>query len=472
MEYTPGRESQRNSALTAIGLRLVALKQRFPSASQGLLSIFDQALVSGTSFVSAAIIGRTTAPDDLGLYYLVLSIVTIVSAIQDNAISAPYLVYCRQRQGRELDEYSGSVWVYYLILSLMTALTLLVVVPIVSLSSASSISPGLWALLVALPLVLLRQAIRRFAFARLHVRSAVALDAVVAVVQLGGLALIGYLGQMSLVGIFVIMGGACGLASFGAFLLDKPRVHFVRERLLSDWRCNWAFGKWTLRSYLLGYTTPFVLLWILGLSVGAAAAGVLGACTTLVGMTNVLIMGVDNVLTPQASHAFATGGTRDLRRILARTAAFLVLTLGGFSLLILATGDRLAVLAFGAAGQGSGAILAALAVSTLMNGIGVVAGNGLWAIDKPRPNFLADVFCMFATIVAAWFLIVPLGVLGAALANLAGMSAAAIVRTITLMRYLHRTQIDHAAAASNPDACLNLEVLSSVTPHLPESTCC
>jgi hypothetical protein len=142
MEYTPGRESQRNSALTAIGLRLVALKQRFPSASQGLLSIFDQALVSGTSFVSAAIIGRTTAPDDLGLYYLVLSIVTIVSAIQDNAISAPYLVYCRQRQGRELDEYSGSVWVYYLILSLMTALTLLVVVPIVSLSSASSISPG------------------------------------------------------------------------------------------------------------------------------------------------------------------------------------------------------------------------------------------------------------------------------------------------------------------------------------------
>jgi O-antigen/teichoic acid export membrane protein len=140
--------------------------------------------------------------------------------------------------------------------------------------------------------------------------------------------------------------------------------------------------------------------------------------------------------------------------------------------LILATGDRLAVLAFGAAGQGSGAILAALAVSTLMNGIGVVAGNGLWAIDKPRPNFLADVFCMFATIVAAWFLIVPLGVLGAALANLAGMSAAAIVRTITLMRYLHRTQIDHAAAASNPDACLNLEVLSSVTPHLPESTCC
>ena len=97
----------------------------------------------------------------------------------------------------------------------------------------------------------------------------------------------------------------------------------------SDWRQNWAFAKWTLRSYLLGYTAPYVLLWILGLTAGAAAAGVLGICNTLIGMTNVLVMGVDNVLTPQATHAFATGGTQGLRRILLRTGAFLTLILGG-----------------------------------------------------------------------------------------------------------------------------------------------
>jgi O-antigen/teichoic acid export membrane protein len=116
--------------------------------------------------------------------------------------------------------------------------------------------------------------------------------------------------------------------------------------------------------------------------------------------------------------------------------------------LALATGDWLTVLAFGSAGEGTGAILGALAVSALMNGIGVVAGNGLWAIDQPRPNFLADVFSMAVTLIAAALLVLPFGALGAALATLAGMTAAAVVRTITLVRFLRRVEAEPHATGS------------------------
>ena len=116
---------------------------------------------------------------------------------------------------------------------------------------------------------------------------------------------------------------------------------------------------------------------------------------------------------------------------------------------MLATGDWLTVLAFGSAGEGTGAILGALAVSALMNGIGVVAGNGLWAIDQPRPNFLADVFSMAVTLIAAALLVLPLGALGAALATLAGMTAAAVVRSITLARYLRRAETDNHVSTSH-----------------------
>jgi O-antigen/teichoic acid export membrane protein len=296
--------------------------------------------------------------------------------------------------------------------------------------------PGLWVLLGAVPLILLRQAIRRFAIANLHVRAAIALDIVVAVAQLGGFVVLGYFGSLSLAGIFAVMGVACGLACVGVYLIDPPTVRFVRGRFLPDWNLNWAFGKWALRTYLVGQT-PTALLWILGLAAGAAAAGVFGACLTLIGMSNVLLLGVSNVLTPQASHAFATGGVPVLRRMLHRTAIAMMVPLGAFCLFIMLSGDWLMVLSFGSSGQGTGAILAVLALHTLIGSVSLAAGCGLWAIDQPRANFLADASAMAVTLVAA-FLILPFGVLGAALANLAGMVAGTVLRTMTLSNYLHR----------------------------------
>jgi O-antigen/teichoic acid export membrane protein len=71
-----------------------------------------------------------------------------------------------------------------------------------------------------------------------------------------------------------------------------------------------------------------------------------------------------------------------------------------------------------------------------MNALSIVTGNGLWAIDQPRSNFLADVCCMTATLIAAAILVHPFGALGAALATLAGATAAAVVRSFILMRRL------------------------------------
>jgi len=110
--------------------------------------------------------------------------------------------------------------------------------------------------------------------------------------------------------------------------------------------------------------------------------------------------------------------------------------MGGFCLLFLLTGDWFVVLAFGDQYRGTSTILNVLALSAFMNGLSIVAGNGLWAIDQPRLNFVADVCCMTATLLAAALFIHPFGALGAALATLAGTSIAAIVRIVTLFRNL------------------------------------
>ena len=341
------------------------------------------------------------------------------------------------------------MWAHYFLVTTVSVVGLLVTIAVLSTTGQSRILPGLWALTFAAPMLLFRQWIRRFTFASLELRSAIALDATVATLQLSGLFLLGHFGLLSLFRIFALMGVACGLACVGWYFLAKPQLRFVRPRLLSDWQTNWHFAKWALQTYVLGNTTPQLMLWIVSATIGAASTGIFGACNNLIGMAYVVLCGIDNVLTPQAAHAFAVGGVKDLRRILLLAGMFVTISMGGLCVFLLVTGDWLVVLAFGAHYQGTGAILVTLAVSTAMNGISIVAGNGLWAIHQPRSNFVADVCCMSVTLIAAALLIHPFGALGAALATLAGTLTAAIVRTITLFRYLDDQTLTSGVALSS-----------------------
>src|SRR6185295_17625777 len=95
-------------------------------------------------------------------------------------------------------------------------------------------------------------------------------------------------------------------------------------------------------------------------------------------------------------------------------------------------------------------ILFVLALGLLANSLGIVAGNGLWAIDQPRSNFFADVCCLLITLVAAT-LIIPFGTLGAALAILAGTTSGAVVRAITLARFLERGNVGTSLKANTAE---------------------
>lgn len=414
--------------------RLLELGQRFPLAWDGLLSIFDQAVVSGTSLVTAIIINRTISPDQVGLYYLILSIIIIATGIQEHLVAAPFTIYSKRRSGRDLTEYAGSTFLHHAALTTVGLLVLLATIGLLSLAGGGLIVPGLWALAGAGPLLLLREGIRRFALANLHIVSAIGVDLVVAAAQCIGLALLARYGGLSIFTIYGVMGGACALAALGWFVFDPPNVRLSRQRFFTDWKHNWSFGKWALRSYLIGNTTPYFMPWILGLAAGPAAVGMFGACATLVGLSNVLQGGVDRVLTPRAAQAFVLGGTQELRRVLVLAASFLALLLGTFSLVLVVAGGSLAVFLYGELFRDSGAILVCLGLSALMTAMGMVTGNGLWALEQPRANFVADVCGLFVTVAAAAFLVSPYGALGAALASLAGTSTAAVVRTATLVR--------------------------------------
>lgn len=429
-------DAKRAGIAEMLTLHCGRLQERYPVALQSCFAIFDQAIVSGTSFLTAVLIGRTVSQAELGMYYLVLSVILVITAAQEQIVVAPYLVYSKRRRGRELAEYSGSLWLHHFTATLVMMTAIFAATVVTLRTGPAGVVPGMWALLVATPLLQLRQCVRRYMFAHLKLVSAVAFDSAVAILQLGGLVLLVYFESLTLITIFTVMGVASLVACIGWYCLDPPRVRILPQRFGADFLQNWAFGKWALQGYIVGQTTPQVMLWILGVMGGAAATGVLGACATLIGVVNILLLGLDNVLTPQVAQAFAAAKLADARRILVRAAAFLGVTFGLLCIALLLTGDWAMILTFGPQFQGTGAILFVLSMNALMAGFGVVSGSGLRAIDQPRLNAAADVVYMVTSLVSAAFLIVPYGALGAALAILAGTSSSAITRTLTLTQHL------------------------------------
>lgn len=445
-----------------------AARSRRPSRGRrdlfkALLSIGDQAVFSGTSFVSAVIIGRASSADNLGLYYLTLTIAFIAIGIQEALISSPFTIFSNAKRGRDLREFTGSAWLHYLGLSLLFSAILVGAIAVTAAPGIAESLPaslrewidagGLALLLFVLPLLLLREAIRRFAFARLELNVAIALDVTVSAVQLAGLLAIARLDRMSIVTIFSVMGAACALACLGWLFLQRQTSRVIPSRAWRDWKQNWPFASWSLYSYVVGSTIPFIMPWIVTSLVSTAAAGLFGAASTLVGVTNILVLGGGNFLTPKAAESFAVSGSHGLRRVLCAAAMIFALLIGTFLLTILVTGDWLAVLLFKKEEfRGCGPLLAALTTNVLMGSLGMIAVVGLWVLGKQRSNFAIDVVVFASTIVSALCLVPTQGAFGAAVASLVGATIGTSIRAVLLHRALaESSQMASASAVATSE---------------------
>lgn len=423
-----------------------------PIARKSALSLLDQMVTSGTNFVTSVVIGRLSAGDDprqeLGTYALALSLVLFVRGVQTEGISAPYNVFHHRRQGRDLAAYTGSKLVLHLLISALFSLVLLVYDTFFSAwCGPEGLDRAIWVLVGAAPLFLLREYFRQLCFAHLRLRASLLLDLSVAALQIAGLLLLASWHALNAATAFAVIGGACALACAGWLVLGRQPVWFVPANFLRDWRHDWAFARWSLGSFLVGSTTPMLMPWLVYHTHGEVANGILAACFQTVNVAGMYVMGVTNFLLPQAAAALNKDGPEGLRAVLAQTALLLIITLGPFCLLLLAAADLPTVLLYGPQYTGTGPVLALLSTTILVNSLGIIAGNGLYALQRPGANLAADLCCLTTTVALALCLVSPLGVTGAAAASLVGTTLGVAVRSITLARLIRRNPVEEPGPA-------------------------
>ena len=222
-----------------------------------IFALLDQGLVSFASFMATVLIARFCSQHELGVYTLGISVLLIVIEVQTAVVATPYMVFSPRADADELLHYSGSSLVIQLGLSTVAAISFAALAGALLLAGdTDGIAPVMLMLsCVAIP-ILLREYIRRVSFARLDAEAAIALDALVVVLQIGGLIVVAGAGLLSAVWAFLIAGTSCAIAATVWTAQNRRYFVFRASRVGSDFSMNWNFGKWVLGSGIM-WTSNF-----------------------------------------------------------------------------------------------------------------------------------------------------------------------------------------------------------------------
>ncbi|MFK8111395.1 MAG: lipopolysaccharide biosynthesis protein [Rubripirellula sp.] len=409
------------------------------AANKTILSLVDQVVVSGTRFATTVMIGRFGSDAELGVYSLAFSIVVLVLSFQESLISIPYTVFVKRLNATDQNDYSASTLAQAVCLNLFAAAMLLVSCAAMLLLNVSPGFPWLLTLLaVLLPFMLLREFARRFAFAHLDIRTVLALDIGVSVLQLAGLAGLMWAHQMSAMGAYLVTGLATGMGVICWFLAARSSFTWNRQRVRLDLAKNWKFGKWVAGANVISVFHMYLPHWMLAAVYDESATGVFSACMTVVVMANPFILGMTNVLSPKAAHCYADEGAAAVARKVWQFMGIMSAVLIAFCLVASVFGGRFIVMIFKESYAGNDQTIIALALGTIALGASYAVSSGLRAIDQPQTNLWAGMLGLAVTAVVSSLLVSPLGILGTTIGLVIGFYVMALYRIAAFQIFIRR----------------------------------
>ena len=403
------------------------------------MACLDQAVVSATNFLPLFLIARISGPAEAGAFALAWSLVALTLAAQEALVTRPYAVRIGRRPASRTATFDA------VILSAVIAAVLAVGLAgglSALLQAESAYAPVALAILMAVPAMLVRELGRRHALAQERVGQALLLDVVVAVVMLSALLGVTVAGALSAV--TALSAVAAANAAAGLLWLWRVRQQLrTRARgLQSSAAYSWKLGRWLLVGQVALQVQGYGTYWLIASVSGPAATGLFAACLSIISLSNPVVFGVANILTPACIRAMRTDGRAGLIRQSARHAIGIGLFMSAFLAVVFWGGEWIMEMLYPRPEyRGQSVILSMLAVAALAAAVGVPASMALASVERVRPV----AFVMSVTAVATMLLVGAMslvwGLWGAAVGVLIAECLGSVARWTALIVVTR----DHAA---------------------------
>jgi O-antigen/teichoic acid export membrane protein len=403
---------------------------------QGAFSLADQAVASATNFLTGVIIARASSKEELGLYMLGFSLILLMNDLQTSLITTPYMVYSPRLKGKAHALYTGSTLIHQLTFCLITMLGVACGAFAVSHGvGPRALAPVLWALVLAMSLIMLREHARRVSFARLKLKTAFLFDLFIAAGQIAGLCVLAHFHLLLASRAYWVIGAVCGVGVAGWLWFDRGFYDPRLGQSLADFKNNWNLGKWVFASGLVWAIGLNLCPWLLAAFRDVASAGVWAACLGVVSVVNPVLLGIQNLVGPKISHEYAARGLTALRRLVLKITAVVALPISLVCVVMFIWGGRLLTLLYGRQYAGNSLVVSLLALNLLVGAVGFSFSRALFAIGRARADFMIASTALFIMAAMGLWLIRAFGPLGAAFGMLAANIVAAAARNIAFLTY-------------------------------------
>jgi O-antigen/teichoic acid export membrane protein len=368
----------------------------------------DQAVVSGSSFVTNILIARALGITDYGKFSVILLVQLFMLSIQQAVSTGVLQVMAHRYDQQERNFYIKGVFyaqcLFFLLLSLV-CLSLFWAVPSLTTGYTGLFAPGLFGTIGFLAQDFLRKTLLTLA----QENRAFFIDALTNAIQLAVLAGLMATGHLSLVatcwtiGLTFIPSVALGVA-----WVKPGRASFRAVR--NAFHIHKGQGGWMLLSALLQWFAGNLFVLAAGWWLGLAALGALRLAQYTFGILNVVLQAVENYTLPKASRSHDTPAqfNRYLQQVLKKS----LVLIGPLLLLVVLFAKPLLAFSGGPAYTRYAYVMYGLAATYLLILAGLPVRIALRTKLLNRSYFTGYVLATLFSLVAAKWLILQWGLTG------------------------------------------------------------
>lgn len=389
---------------------------------QRMVPLYDQLIVSGSSFATIVLVGRQLPPEQFGFFNLGLMSMLFLANLHRAVFTQPMNVLGASDDAAQL----AGRW-----LALLRAHMVAIPVSVASLMVISSLFFPQVSLLLAVSIYVtgyfLQEMIRRYWYTLGRTGDALRND----LVSYGGqvMLLLAFSAIWPLSGAiaFSIMAFTSVVAFFyGLTCLNLPKAIRPKNQraVFSD---QWALSSWLVLTVLAvwgaGQAYPFLIT-----PLGPIAVASFSACRTLLNVMGIFVQSISNVLPARASALLQKEGKTALFRHIQGTLGRAALASVVFLFAIHFFAAKVMHVVFDGRYDSAAYLLQILAWGTVATLIATVMGSYALAMGDSRSGFIANLGASIMTFTLGIWLIKRFGVTGAAIATAASLATAMLLQ--------------------------------------------
>jgi O-antigen/teichoic acid export membrane protein/thymidylate kinase len=397
--------------------------QAFPATSwkarqAGALSLIrhgswgmaDQALISATHFVTMVLLARGLGPAAFGAFSLVYGGILFANSLHGALILQPHSVLSASRKGREYANYTASTGVAQLLFSTCAAL-LATAAGIVTVLGDWPVAHMLFALAPCVVAWQSQEFVRRVLYNEGRFGAAFGND----VISYGGqTAVIATLWAVHVLtpplALYAIAASSAAAVAVGLWQIRRSLAGRLSPSVLGE---NWRFGKWLAGAEMGYWASSQLYLYLTGMLLGAAAAGVMRAGYVIFGPTRILGFFLRTVLPNRFARTLAGGGKAAMHEQVKLVWSVIAPLMASYCLLVAVFADPLVRLLYGEQFAGQSTVVVLYAVFAFIALMTSVLTSALRATQLGRHLFVSQLYATVLAVPVGWVLITYWGVEGA-----------------------------------------------------------